>query len=134
MRTSPVAEIHARFTYRMHDLSEFMKGLLIRFTRWFNRTHSRKGTLVGRTLQERDRGKRRGGADDGGLHRSQSGAGGNGEGSGGLSLEQLWGGRGRRDERQRKKAREGLVRACLCDQGVGFEAEKWRMFRVYIGD
>jgi putative transposase len=40
-----VAEIHARFTYRMHDLSEFMKGLLIRFTRWFNRIHSRKGTL-----------------------------------------------------------------------------------------
>ena len=40
-----VAAIHARFTYRMHNLSEFMKGLLIRFTRWFNRTHSRTGTL-----------------------------------------------------------------------------------------
>ena len=40
-----VAEIHARFTYRMHDLSQFMKGLLIRFTRWFNRTHNRTGTL-----------------------------------------------------------------------------------------
>jgi len=40
-----VSEIHARFTYRMHDLSQFMKGLLIRFTRWFNRVHSRKGTL-----------------------------------------------------------------------------------------
>ena len=40
-----VARIHARFTYRMHDLSEFMKGLLIRFTRWFNRTHKRTGTL-----------------------------------------------------------------------------------------
>ena len=25
-----------------------------------------------------------------------------------------------------KKAREGLVRAYFCDQGVGFEAEKWR--------
>ena len=34
---SRVAEIHGRFTYRMHDLSQFMKGLLIRFTRWFNR-------------------------------------------------------------------------------------------------
>ena len=43
--TARVAEIHARFTYRMHDLSQFMKGLLIRFTRWFNRIHSRKGTL-----------------------------------------------------------------------------------------
>lgn len=40
-----VAAIHGRFTHRMFDLSEFMKGLLIRFTRWFNRTHERKGTL-----------------------------------------------------------------------------------------
>jgi len=39
------AEIHARFTYRMHSLSEFMKTLLQRFTRWFNRTHKRTGTL-----------------------------------------------------------------------------------------
>ena len=39
------AEIHARFTYRMHNLSEFMKALLQRFTRWFNRTHERCGTL-----------------------------------------------------------------------------------------
>jgi putative transposase len=38
-------EIHARFTYRMHDLGQFMKGLLQRFTQWFNRTHSRTGTL-----------------------------------------------------------------------------------------
>ena len=40
-----VDAIHARFTYRMHDLSEFMKTLLQRFTRWFNRTHQRSGTL-----------------------------------------------------------------------------------------
>ena len=40
-----VAEIHTRFTYRMHSLSEFMKTLLQRFTRWFNRTHVRCGTL-----------------------------------------------------------------------------------------
>ncbi len=40
-----VAEIYSRFTYRMHDLSEFMKTLLQRFTRWFNRTHGRTGTL-----------------------------------------------------------------------------------------
>jgi putative transposase len=38
-------EIHGRFTYRMHDLGQFMKGLLQRFTQWFNRTHSRTGTL-----------------------------------------------------------------------------------------
>src|SRR5688572_11683166 len=40
-REELVAEIHARFTYRMHNLSEFMKTLLQRFTRWFNRTHER---------------------------------------------------------------------------------------------
>ncbi len=40
-----VADIYSRFTYRMHDLSEFMKTLLQRFTRWFNRTHGRTGTL-----------------------------------------------------------------------------------------
>lgn len=40
-----VTEIYRRFTYRMHDLSEFMKTLLQRFTRWFNRTHDRTGTL-----------------------------------------------------------------------------------------
>jgi hypothetical protein len=40
-----VAAIHARHTYRMYDLSEFMKTLLQCFTRWFNRTHRRSGTL-----------------------------------------------------------------------------------------
>lgn len=40
-----VASVHARFNYRMHDLGEFMKGLLQRFTQWFNRTHSRTGRL-----------------------------------------------------------------------------------------
>jgi len=38
-------EIHERYTYRMHDLGEFMKTLLARFTRWFNTRHERSGTL-----------------------------------------------------------------------------------------
>jgi REP element-mobilizing transposase RayT len=42
---SLVARIHERFTYRMHDLSEFMKTLMQRFTQWFNRTHERSGNL-----------------------------------------------------------------------------------------
>jgi len=42
---SLVAAIHERFTYRMHDLGEFMKTLLQRFTRWFNAKHERTGTL-----------------------------------------------------------------------------------------
>lgn len=40
-----VAKIHARYTYRMHDLSEFMKGVMQRFTQWFNGRHKRSGTL-----------------------------------------------------------------------------------------
>ena len=40
-----VARIHERFTYRMHDLSEFMRTLLLRFSRWFNKRHERTGAL-----------------------------------------------------------------------------------------
>ena len=39
------AAIHQRYTYRMHNLGEFMKTLLARFTRWFNRRYGRSGTL-----------------------------------------------------------------------------------------
>jgi REP element-mobilizing transposase RayT len=37
--------IHGRFTARMHNLSQFMKALLQRYTQWHNRKHKRKGTL-----------------------------------------------------------------------------------------
>ena len=40
-----VARVHERFTYRMHDLGEFMKTLLLRFSRWFNARHKRTGAL-----------------------------------------------------------------------------------------
>ena len=40
-----VRELHASFTYRMHDLSEFMKGFMQRFTQWFNRSTKRSGGL-----------------------------------------------------------------------------------------
>ena len=40
-----VVEIHERFTYRMQNLGEFMKGLLQRYTQWHNRAHSRTGRL-----------------------------------------------------------------------------------------
>ncbi|MCX6879352.1 MAG: chemotaxis protein CheW [Verrucomicrobia bacterium] len=42
---SHATAIHERYTYRMHDLGEFMKTLLGRFTRWFNTHHARTGTL-----------------------------------------------------------------------------------------
>ena len=40
-----VEELKAKFTCRMHDLSEFMKGLKQRFTQWYNGANGRRGTL-----------------------------------------------------------------------------------------
>jgi REP element-mobilizing transposase RayT len=51
VRESYVEEIHSRYTYRMHDLSEFMKGLMQRFTQWFNGRHKRSGTLWERAFK-----------------------------------------------------------------------------------
>ena len=127
-----VEAIHTRFTYRMQDLGEFMKGLLQRFSQWFNRAHSRSGTLwedrfksvivedgvAARTISAYiDLNPVRAGmvADPADYRWSSYGeaVGGGTKGDG-------------------KKAREGLVRACFCDQGVGFEAEKWReVSRLY---
>jgi len=44
-RDAAARELHAGITYRMHDLGEFMKALLQRFSRWFNTNHQRTGTL-----------------------------------------------------------------------------------------
>ena len=38
-------DLKAKFSCRMHDLSEFMKGLKQRFTQWYNGAHGRRGTL-----------------------------------------------------------------------------------------
>jgi putative transposase len=48
---SYVQRIHGRYTYRMHDLSEFMKTLLQRFTRWHNRRAERCGNLWEETFK-----------------------------------------------------------------------------------
>ena len=126
------AEIHARFTYRMHNLSEFMKTLLQRFTRWFNRTHERSGTLweeryksvivesgvAARTMAAYiDLNPVRAGmVEDPAEYRWSS----YGEAVGG-------GPRG-----NGKKSREGLVRACMSHHGAGFEAERWKeVSRIY---
>lgn len=37
--------LKARYTYRMYNLSEFMKTLKQRFTQWYNRRNGRRGTL-----------------------------------------------------------------------------------------
>jgi putative transposase len=131
------AEIHARFTYRMHDLGEFMKTLLQRFTRWFNTRHERTGTLwedrfksvivedgiAARTMAAYiDLNPVRAGmvADPADYRWSGYGEaiGGGGKGNG-------------------KKSREGLVRACIGHEGAGFDAGKWdeasRIYRRLMG-
>jgi len=125
-----VAEIHARFTYRMHDLSQYMKTVLQRFTRWFNRKHERTGTLweqryksvivesgaAARTMAAYiDLNPVRAGmVEDPAEYRWSS----YGEAVGG----------GRKGNG--KKAREGLVRAITSDRVVdaeeGFDARKWK--------
>jgi REP element-mobilizing transposase RayT len=130
-------EIRSRYTRRMHDLSEFMKSLLERFTKWFNRTHSRSGHLwedrfksvivesgvAARTMAAYiDLNPVRAGIvhDPADYRWSSYG-------------EAIGGGK----KGNGKKAREGLVRAYFCDQGVGFEAGKWeevsRLYRRLMG-
>jgi REP element-mobilizing transposase RayT len=127
-----VAEIHARFTYRMHNLSEFMKTLLQRFTRWFNREHNRRGTLweeryksvivesgvAARTIAAYiDLNPVRAGMVSDPAEYRWSGYG-----------EAIGGGK----KGNGKKAREGIVRACMSHKGAGFEAEKWKeVSRIY---
>ena len=129
---SLVQAIHARFTYRMHDLSQFMKSFMQRYTQWHNGTHQRKGRLwedrfksvivesgiAARTMAAYiDLNPVRAGmvADPAGYRWSSYGeaVGGGSKGDG-------------------KKAREGLVRACMSHEGAGFEAEKWNeVSRIY---
>jgi REP element-mobilizing transposase RayT len=122
---SYAAAIHARFTYRMHDLSEFMKSFTQRYTQWHNRRHRRTGRLW------EDRFKsvivedgaacktmaayidlnpvRAGMVKDPAQYRWSS----YGEAIGGGAK-----GNG-------KKARAGLVRALRAHQGVGADADLW---------
>lgn len=122
---SLVAEIHSRFTYRMHNLSEFMKSFTQRYTQWHNRIHLRKGRLW------EDRFKsvivedgvackaiaayidlnpvRAGIVKDPAQYRWSSygeAVGGGAKGNG-------------------KKARAGLVRAMRAHKGIGADAELW---------
>ncbi len=127
-----VEQIRSRYTRRMHDLSEFMKSLLERFTKWFNRKHSRSGTLwedrfksvivesgqAARTMAAYiDLNPVRAGmVSDPAEYRWSS----YGEAVGGGKK-----GNG-------KKAREGLVRACMAHKGEGFDAERWKeVSRIY---
>ncbi|MCF7731410.1 MAG: transposase, partial [Akkermansiaceae bacterium] len=123
---SYVAAIHERFTYRMHDLGEFMKTLLARFTRWFNGGHQRTGALwesrfksvlVEEGIASRTMAAyidlnpvRAGMVEDPALYRWSSygeAMGGGAKGNGG-------------------KARGGLVRAIMAHKGYGADARHWK--------
>ena len=128
-----VERIHQRFTYRMHDLGEFMKTLLQRFTRWFNRRHDRVGVLwesrfKSVLVEEGETARtmaayidlnpvRAGMVNDPGDYRWSS----YGEAMGG-------GARGNGN-----KARAGLVRAWMAHQGWDADAAGWseRVSREY---
>ncbi len=126
------AEIHKRFTYRMHDLGQFMKGLLQRFSQWFNGQHHRTGTLweqrfksvivesgvAARTIAAYiDLNPVRAGMVSDPADYRWSGYG-----------EAVGGG----TKGNGKKSREGIVRACMSHKGAGFESEKWKdVSRIY---
>jgi len=38
-------QLKRRYTYRMYDVSQFMKTFKQKFTQWYNRKHGRRGTL-----------------------------------------------------------------------------------------
>ena len=127
-----LAAIHARFTYRMHNLSEFMKTLLQRFTRWFNRTHERSGTL----WEERYKSVI---VEDGIAARTMAAYIDLNPVRAGMvtdPAEYRWSSYGEAvgggPKGNGKKARAGLVRACMSHHGAGFEAEKWKeISRIY---
>jgi putative transposase len=132
-----VEAIHRRFSYRMQDLGEFMKGLLQRFSQWFNRAHSRSGTL----WEDRFKSVI---VEDGVAARTMSAY---------IDLNPLRAGMVQEPADYRwssygeavgggktgngKKARDGLVRAYFSDQGAGFDAGKWqevsRLYRRLMG-
>jgi putative transposase len=132
-----VASIHKRFTYRMQDLAEFMKGLLQRFSQWFNRAHSRSGTL----WEDRFKSVI---VEDGVAARTMSAYIDLNPVRAGMvkdPAEYRWSSYGEAvgggNKGNGKKAREGLVRAFFCDQGVGCDAGKWdevsRLYRRMMG-
>lgn len=43
--TKAMRELKEKYTYRMGNISEFMKTLKQRFSRWYNKQHGRRGTL-----------------------------------------------------------------------------------------
>ena len=112
-----VAEVHA------HDLSEFMKTLLQRFTRWFDREHNRRGTERYKSVIVESGAAARTIAACIGLNPVRAGMVNDPVDYRWSSYSEAVGGGAKGNG---KKAREELVRACMSLKGVSFEAEKWK--------
>ena len=130
-------ELHEHYTYRMHSLSEYMKGFVQRFTQWHNRKHGRRGGLWEDAFKSVL-------VEDGLAARTMAAY---------IDLNPVrarivsdpakyrWSGYGEAvgggKRGNGRRAREGLVRAYCCEQGVGFEAEQWqevsRLYRRLMG-
>jgi REP element-mobilizing transposase RayT len=131
-----VGGIHSRFGYRMHDLSEFMKGFMQRYTQWHNRTHKRKGHLweerfksvivedgvAAKTMAAYiDLNPVRAGMVE---HPEQYRWSSYGEAIGGPVKDVRPTGLGAKGDG--RKARAGLVRALRAHKGIGADADFWK--------
>jgi hypothetical protein len=132
-----IEEVRSRYTRRMHDLSEFMKSLLERFTKWFNRTHSRSGRLWEDKFKSVI-------VEDGAAARMMAAYIDLNPVRAGMvadPAEYRWSSYGEAigggKKGNGKKSREGLVRAWFSQEGVGFDAELWpevrRLHRRMMG-
>jgi REP element-mobilizing transposase RayT len=127
-----VQRIHERFTYRMHDLSEFMKTLLQRFTRWHNTRTKRRGNLWEETFKSVI-------VEDGLAARTMAAYIDLNPVRAGIAAdpaEYRWSSYGEAmgaTGRNGAKAKAGLVRAWLADKGVPADARHWagRVSREY---
>jgi putative transposase len=122
---SHAAAIHARFTYRMHDLSQFMKTFTQRYTQWHNRTHRRTGRL----WEDRFKSVI---VEDGAACKTMAAYIDLNPVRAGMvrdPAEYRWSGYGEAvgggAKGNGKKARAGLVRAMRAHQGVGADADLW---------
>jgi putative transposase len=119
-----VQRIHERFTYRMHDLSEFMKTLLQRFTRWHNTRTKRRGNLWEETFKSVI-------VEDGLAARTMAAYIDLNPVRAGMAkdpAEYRWSSYGEAmgaTGRNGSRAKAGLVRAWLAEKGVPADARQW---------
>ncbi len=120
-----IEKIHARYAYRMHDLSEFMKGVMQRFTQWYNGKHKRSGTLWERRFKSVV-------VEDGLAARTMAAYIDLNPVRAGMvadPAEYRWSGYGEAcgggAKGNGKRAREGLVRAWMAHKGWNGDAKLW---------